>query len=118
MRMLRLPVVLVCLGLLCSAGLLWAADKPKDLIVGKWAPDKGDNKITVEFTKDGAVKVIFPEGILTIEGKYKFTDDKTMEMELTSMGMTQKDKLEVAINKDEMTTTDSKGKVEKFKRIK
>jgi len=96
---------------------LVAADKPKDLIVGKWEPtEKKDQTPVIEFTKDGKVKISIQQ--LKIEGTYKFLDDNNMEVETTFMGQTKKEKMKVEVTKDELTTTDPKGEIEKFKRVK
>jgi len=108
----------VCL-ILCVAmsAPLVAADKAKDLIIGKWEPAGNQGQVpTIEFTKDGKLKITIQQ--MTIEGTYKFLDDNNVEVEISFMGQTQKEKMKVECTKDEMTTTDSKNKAEKFKRVK
>jgi uncharacterized protein (TIGR03066 family) len=96
-----------------------AADKNKDLIVGKWRAEKDGAVMTVEFTKDGAMKLNAEKGgqKINFDGKYKFVDDDNIEVEMTFMGQTKKEKNKVAINKDELTLTDPEGKVETFKKV-
>jgi uncharacterized protein (TIGR03066 family) len=108
----------MCLILLVAVWApLGAADKPKDLIVGKWEPVENKGQApTIEFTKDGKLKISIAQ--MTIEGTYKFLDDNNVEVEISFMGQTQKEKMKVECTKDEMTTTDSKNKAEKFKRVK
>lgn len=104
---------------LLAAGLapVHAADKAQDLIVGKWQPTSEEGKeVTVEFVNDGILKVV-ARG-MTIEGKYKFLDDDTVEVELTFMGETKKSKIRVKVTKDELITTDESKKEDKFTRVK
>ncbi len=108
-----------CLVILCAAVMLAAdANKPKDQIVGKWEPADAQGKVVIEFTKDGMVKVSVAGTEVKIEGKYKFLDDENMQIDLTVMGQSKSDKLKVAIDKDELTTTDSQGKTDKMRRVK
>ncbi len=117
------------LSVLAVAVLLapaWAeekkADKPQDLIVGKWIPaqEKDKEKGTVEFTKEGKVLLKLMEGDkkFDINGTYKFTSDDKMEVELDFMGEKKKETLKVKVTKDELTTVDEKDREEKFKRAK
>jgi uncharacterized protein (TIGR03066 family) len=110
-------LVSVVVVVLAAAPAL-AEDKPKDLIVGKWKPTgAGDPAPVIEFMKDGKLIVMF--GDMKIEGKYKFTADKTFELEMTFNNETKKETITIAtITKDEMSGKDSKGKEEKFTRVK
>jgi len=66
----------VCL-MLCACG----GAKNSELIVGKWdAADKKDVVQSYQFEKDGTVKLTLNDG-KTAAGKYKFTDDSTMDVE-------------------------------------
>ena len=98
-----------------------AADKPKDVIVGKWEPvdDKSDSA-TIEFLKDGRLKITAILGTmkLSYDGTYKFVDDNNIETEPTFQGKTTKDKLKVEVTKDTLTTTDSTGRADKLRRVK
>jgi len=108
MRLLRFSLV-ACLVLFVTA----CGSKPADLIVGKWEGGEGDKKGTMEFTKDGKVKVSM--GPMSLEGTYKFVSDDTMEV--TMMGQTAK--VKVKVTKDELEmTTEGKTDTEKFKRAK
>ena len=116
--------------LILSAGLFsaWAADMPKDLIVGKWQPvaEKGKN-YQFEFSRDGTIKVSDKSGNkeLTYEGKYKFLKDNLMEITLLvtdpdakqTVKKTQKVTI-VKISQEEMTTLDEQHREESFKRLK
>ncbi len=121
--MLRVaPLLVVAVVALAFAPAL-AADKPQDLIVGKWQPAdaKDQGKATIEFLKDGKVKIVADQ--FSIDGTYKFLNDKEMEVKLNYGGEEQTQKLTVAIDKakDELTTTtmlDNKEKKETFKRVK
>jgi len=98
------------------------ADKPKELIIGKWAPASGAGKgFVAEFTKDGKVVITGKKDDQDVkfEGSYKFVSDDDMELTLDAMGEKITEKLKIAkIDKDEMVTVDSMQKEEKFKRLK
>lgn len=122
MKDLRIACLcLFALAILAGAPqTIQAQDKNKDLIVGKWLPTDAKAKESgayVEFAKDGNMTVSV--GPLTLKGKYKFSDEKTVEVEFDVMGMAVKDKLTVkSVTKDELVTVDSKGKEEKMTRAK
>ena len=132
MRVARLAALASLVVLLTSsAALLHAADKAKDLIVGKWEPTELPKgvKVTIEFTKEGKIAITgSAEGKeFKGAGTYKFTDDDTMETEIEFMGQKESSKTKIVkITKDEMVTKDEpkKGKEkaeikeEKFKRVK
>jgi uncharacterized protein (TIGR03066 family) len=94
----------------------------KKLIVGKWIPEKEQNKGTLEFAKDGKLNIKFQTSDgkeVEVKGTYKFTADDKMDIELTGPdGKTHKESLTVKVTKDELTTTDSKNMTQKFKRAK
>jgi len=98
---------------LLLAGRAAAAPKNAELIVGKW--DIGMNTV-FEYKKDGTF--VMTIGTVALNGKYKFIDDNTMEVEITVGDKTKKNRLKVAIQGDEMTTTDPEGKSNKLTRIK
>jgi uncharacterized protein (TIGR03066 family) len=101
----------------------FAADTAKELIVGKWQPnDKDGEKATVEFTKDGKVKVVADP--YSLDGTYKFVKDDQIEVTMPIAGKESTVKLIVKVTKDELTTTDEtkddkgKEKIQTFKRVK
>ena len=107
-----------------TAAPLHAADKAKDLIVGKWEPTKAPEgvKVVIEFTKDGKVQITgtADKKDIKLEGKYKFLDDDTMETTFNRTGKeeTRKTKI-IKISKDELVTKDEGDKNEEaFKRVK
>ena len=97
-----------------------ADDKPKDLIVGKWMGKDGPAEITIEFIKDGSLTVQAKAGDQKFElkGKYKVLDDKNLEVEITFMNETKKEKNEFTVTKEKLTLTDPKGKKQEFTRVK
>jgi uncharacterized protein (TIGR03066 family) len=109
-----------------------AADKDKDktkknseLIVGKWSPDGPAAKgVTIEFTKDGKVKISIDAGgkAIAISGTYKFPDDKTIEMTMEDpfgKGEKKSQKITVkSISGTEMVIVNPEGKEEKMKAVK
>jgi uncharacterized protein (TIGR03066 family) len=115
-------MVSTCAALLLLAGStpLLAADKPKDLILGKWEMSRDKHKVSLEFVKDNVLKVRLTtdDKNIDVEGKYTFVDDDNIEVELVYMGETKKEKLKVVVTKEELTTTDGAGKKETFKRTK
>jgi len=97
--------------------------KPKDLIIGKWEVDAKDipkelagMKPTIEFKTDGTT--VMTAGPMTMGGKYKFVSEDDVEVEMSFAGITKKEKNKVKVTADELTTTDEKGKVEKYKKVK
>jgi uncharacterized protein (TIGR03066 family) len=110
---------LFALGLFLAP--LQAADKPQDLIVGKWERKEDKVSVILEFTKDGKLKVkaTGPDGqTFEISGTYKFTADDKMDVEMTFNNEKKNESLKVKVTKDELTTTDSSNKAETFKRSK
>ncbi len=95
--------------------------KAKDQIVGKWEATSGDIKgALIEFTKDGVVKVVFEQGgqKINLEGKYKFTDEKTIEVEIKVQDQTMKEKNKVEFKgKDQVILTDEKDMKVELKRV-
>jgi uncharacterized protein (TIGR03066 family) len=125
MRIARLAVLASLVVLFTgSAALLHAEDKPKDLIVGKWEPTNAPKglKFVIEFSKDGKVAITGKAGEKEIKanGTYKFTDDNTMQTEITFDGKKEAKKVKIIkVTKDELVTRDEGDKEdEKFKRIK
>ena len=96
------------------------AAKLKKQLVGKWANSDETKKGVLEFKKDGtlSVKVEVGDRKVEIGGKYEVKDAKKVEVEMSFMGQTMKQTIEIEIKKDVMTSKDKDGKVEKFKRVK
>jgi uncharacterized protein (TIGR03066 family) len=107
----------------------FGADSAKELIIGKWQPNDKDNvkekdnvKATVEFTKDGKIKIV--ADAYSLEGTFKFLNDNQIEVTMPIAGKDSIVKLTVKVTKDELTTTDETKddkakdkKVETFKRV-
>src|SRR5438128_451472 len=94
-----------------------AAEKPQDLIVGKWQPSDAKDKATLEFLKDGKLKITSDQ--FTVDGSYKFIDDKTMEVKIAFGGQEMAVKLKVTVAKDDLTMQEEgKEKKDTFKRVK
>jgi uncharacterized protein (TIGR03066 family) len=113
----RRIAVLAVVALLSAAGVVRAEDKPQQLILGRWEPVDGKDKAVVEFLKDGKLKISSRD--VTLEGSYKFIDDKTLEVKVVFGGNEQApSRLTVTVTKDELTTEEAgKGKKERFKRV-
>jgi uncharacterized protein (TIGR03066 family) len=121
----RLVAVFGVIALLTGTAV--AADKNKDLIVGKWEPaDVKDKKASavIEFTKTGELKIVVKgEGLnFDIKGTYKFIDDNTVEITVDNplaKGEKKSDKMKIkSISGDDMVIENAQGKEEKMKRIK
>jgi hypothetical protein len=127
MRILRcLAVALIALGVASCAG-----QSPKQLLIGKWETVEEKEVGTIEFEKDG--KLRGTRGIMAIQGKYRWLDDKTVEldvdnpfaglaskfMKVPDEGVIKRKYNLVSINQDEFVATDAAdGKTLKFKRAK
>lgn len=100
-----------------------ASNKPKDLIVGVWEIVSKDpkEKGTMEFRADGSF-TIAPEidgKTITMNGKYKFTAEDVIEVEVvpTDSVPPLKQKLKLTkITRDELVTKDEKNMEDKFKK--
>jgi uncharacterized protein (TIGR03066 family) len=115
-RALR-PLLAVCL-LFLIAGLVSAQGKPQELIVGTWQPTDPNTKdsVTVEFLKDGKVKVVFLK--MQFDGSYKFLSDTEMEFTLTVDGKVNTNKLKIKVDEKTLEMTPPDGKLEKYTRVK
>jgi uncharacterized protein (TIGR03066 family) len=115
----RLVVAFVAVAFVAGPGL--AADN-KDLIVGKWSPaeKKGGGNATIEFTKDGKLKIEIEELKLTLNGTYKFTDDTTLEVAVEGpKGEKKSDKVTIkSISADKLVMVNPQGKEETLNKVK
>jgi uncharacterized protein (TIGR03066 family) len=92
-------------------------DREKDLIVGKWMPaDEKQKDTRIEFLRDGKLKV--SAAGLNFNGKYRFIQAGVLEVEITIEGNAHKQKAKVKVTRNELVTTNEKGTVDKFKRVK
>jgi len=111
----------------CLAAGVCADDKKDEKIdakklLGKWEPadNKKDQKLVIEFAKDGKMTISADAGgkDIKIDGTYKL-DGAKLSVALNFGGMEQKETLTILkLTDDEMSTEDSKGKKESMKRIK
>jgi uncharacterized protein (TIGR03066 family) len=97
-----------------------AANKEK--LVGVWEPQGKDTPpgATLEFTKDGKIKVHFEDKgqVRNIDGTYK-VDGETLTVTFRMGDQERKEKLKIkALTDQELVTVGSKGKAETFKRKK
>jgi hypothetical protein len=98
-------IVALALLVSCSA---------KSSIVGKWQEIGGDE--TLEFFKDGTISAV-SKG-MTLGGKYSFVEDNRMKLELGGIGALAGPMIiTVSISGGEMSLTDPKGKVSRYKKI-
>jgi hypothetical protein len=123
-----LAIAVVSLACLCFLG---CGSRPQDLILGKWETMEEKDKYSVEFTRDGTIKIT--RG-MSVSGKYKFVDNGTIEVEVENpfanaplplegllnveMPKVFSGKRQVTVTQEELLTTDAEGKTTKFRRIK
>ncbi len=122
---MKVVIALTAAWLVLFSTSIFAVDKKaQDSLVGKWqSADEKDKGVTVEFTKDGRVKVTFGADGLSfiIEGIYKPIDDKTVEVTMDDMnkkGEKKAEKLSIkSAAENECVLVDSKGKETTLKKI-
>jgi len=115
MKIMDLVIVSCAVGLLLSC-----SSNQKANIIGKWDNDG----IVVEFSKDGKIVLINPDGstpdsMKTSSGKYEFIGGDTIKYVLDgvyALGGTHIEK--VSITENELTMTAEDGTVSKFRRVK
>ena len=112
--------------LMCSAGLV--ADDKKDekvdakKLIGKWEPAEAKKGLSmvVEFAKEGKLSLAITFGDKTekVEGTYKVAENK-IDLVLKIEGKEEKETLTILkLTDDELSTEDSKGKKDSFKKVK
>jgi uncharacterized protein (TIGR03066 family) len=115
----RRSLVMICL-LFFAAIVAHADSKPdlKKLLLGRWQPAQ-EQKMQIEFLSNGSLSVFETGNAAAVAtGKYKWLDATSIEVTLTEKKDTKSDHLQVAIEGDTLSTTDTKGKLEKFTRVK
>lgn len=121
MHYLRYVAILILMvGVLLTSDLS-AQESSADKIVGKWVSVKDKDKGTLEFTKNGKVllKARDDDGkLIEVSGTFKVLGENQVEVTLTLLGESKKDKLTLEFDKNEISFTDSKKRTEKFRRIK
>jgi uncharacterized protein (TIGR03066 family) len=117
------------LALLLTFSLMVKAAESKEgdakkLIVGKWEPSTSKQvSVIVEFKPTGELSISMKcyEKNLNADGKYKFKDEKTIELTIKNP-LNGDERMETitikSISKDEMVLVDSRKKEDTFKRIK
>jgi len=118
------------LAFLAIGAATWSAQAAdnKELIVGKWAlagnADKMKLDIVMEFSKDGDLKTTVSSGDkqLNLGGKYKFLDDKTVEVTIMAPDKKTEPTIEKmtikSLSSDALVIADSAGKEQTFNRAK
>ncbi len=114
-------LALLVAAMLMGLHPLLAQKKAAELLVGQWEPIEQDKiKVVIEFTRDGKLRISIGEK--TLRGTYRVFDDANIEVTIEAEGKFQTEKLQVFFSKDqgkdEMTTVDSRGKKDTFRRIK
>jgi len=117
--------VIGAIVVLSFAGFVTAQEKKDEKIdgkklIGKWAPADEKAPVTIEFTDKGKMTLSIDIGGKSekIEGTYKLDGDK-LEMVMSFGGKEMKETVVISkLTDDEMVGKDSKGKEEKFKRVK
>src|SRR5262249_36183377 len=99
------------------------ANDPSQLLIGVWEVTKAQGPppgATVEFTKDGKLKLCAKVGdnTLDIDGTYKL-HDKTITVTLSFGGKTRTESAKInKLTDQELIVEDKKGMVEEYKRVK
>jgi uncharacterized protein (TIGR03066 family) len=98
------------------------ADTNKEKIVGTWEVAKSKPPTTIEFTKEGKLKISVKLPNMppvTLEGTYEVKGDTVTVAVKTPDGKEMKDSLTIVkLTATEMTTTDSKGKKDEYAKKK
>jgi uncharacterized protein (TIGR03066 family) len=93
---------------------------PRELILGKWKPTSQPGGIdsVIEFARGGKLKVSSDQ--FSFEGKYKFIDDRNIELTLNlGPNQDQSVKLHVHVTRNELSTQEANNnRKETFKRIR
>ncbi|HEY1861446.1 MAG TPA: TIGR03066 family protein, partial [Gemmataceae bacterium] len=96
-------------------------DDKKDKLVGVWEATKGDapKGATLEFSKDGKLKIAFEADgkKIAIEGTFK-VDGDSLETNLKGPdGKEHKETMKIkTLTEKELVTEDEKGKIDEFKK--
>ena len=116
----------VCLGiaavLLAGLTTAYGADKKDEVkakLVGVWQPSKDDKAPSVEFTKDGKLKIVIDmDGKkVTIDGTYEVDGENVKVVMKDPEGKEHKDTLKITkLTDKELVTEDSKGMKDEFKK--
>src|SRR4051794_19172912 len=77
---MKRTAVFLGLCLLGFTGAARAADKPAELILGKWVPADEDSKRSWDFAKDGSVVITEKGAPGAVRGKYRLTADDKMQV--------------------------------------
>jgi uncharacterized protein (TIGR03066 family) len=95
--MKKLAVVAVA----CAALVFAGCSGPKEKIIGKWETKEkvGDKEMamTMEFTKDGKVKMAMDP--ISIEGTYKWTDNDHIEITMKNPMTEKEDTTKLTVKK-------------------
>lgn len=103
------------LALVACLGLFVAACSAKRSLVGRWEQIGGTEKM--EFIAGGALSM-FAQGI-SVSGKYSFIDDNHLKLELDGLfALAGAQTLTFSISSGELSLTDAKGAVSKYRRVK
>ena len=89
------------------------SSKPENLIIGKWQEIGSNN--TIEFYKDGTVKITGPTGLgkKSGTGTYKFVENSRLKL----AGEVEIE-VKILVSKDELILADPEGKTWKYRRGK
>jgi uncharacterized protein (TIGR03066 family) len=123
MRIQRLAILAFLVIGLVIVGTAGAQGDNAKKLVGVWEVTKSEGAppgATVEFTKDGKVKIKAKVGDkeLALDGTYKVKGDK-LEVTLEFMGKSKSDTSTIKkLTEKELVLQDDKGKLDEFKRVK
>lgn len=110
----RNQVIVILFGIILC--VFSCTSNPEDAIVGKWQEIDGTE--TMELFKEGTLTIV-PDDMPSMSGNYSFIDKDRMKIELDGRvgSMVGSMVLKVQITRNELTTTDPKGKPQKYRRV-
>ena len=116
----RRSFALTVVFLVASVALAFADADPKKQLLGKWKPD--EKGIVIEFQAAGKLVITIDQGggdkPATLNGTYKWVDKDSLDITVSMGKDPTTERVKVAFSGDTLTTTDSKGKADKFTRVK
>jgi len=84
----------------------------QDPVVGKWQEVGGNDRS--EYFADGTA--IFNDGSMSLSGKWQRLEDGRLKVEASFLGMPVAEVYQADTHGDEVTFTNSKGKVQRYRR--
>lgn len=110
---MRAKSLTIAVAVLIAASHFSSCSKPENAIVGKW--QEVDGTENAEFFKDGTVSLV--DNGMSLAGNYKFIENDRLRVDLGGVGALIGPMIfKVEVSRNELTLTDSKGKVTTYRR--